>query len=116
MIYLIFLVNILNVSFDNVKNVVNMPKPIYGEIPLEYEQKTVLEFPIFIDNIENYETYDFDVDIENNIIAITNAYILKISKNGEIIVSKKMIFGQGPGEFQQIPNKVSCDFVGNIYI
>ncbi len=116
MISLILLFNIIIASFDNIKSIINMPKPIYGEFLLEYEQKTVLEFPIFINNTENYEAYDFDVDIEENIIAITNAYILKISKDSEIIVSKKFIFGQEPGEFQQIPNKVSCDYLGNIYI
>jgi hypothetical protein len=72
-------------------------------------------------NKRNFESDDLSIadviiDRKDFIFFLTNSRIYKINSDGQVILAKRIEFGQGPGEFQNKPSEISCDFKGNIYI
>jgi hypothetical protein len=80
-------------------------------------QKEVLVDTSGRNSIPNvYYIHDFAIDSAGSLFILANDFVLKCSRNGELLKSARQVFGQGPGEFNQIVNHIYVDRTDKVLI
>lgn len=94
----------------------NKSIPLLGNLKLDLHAETIIDSSKENNEYDVHFIRDMVPDSEGNIAVLTYEHIYQFNDDGRLLLSLKMTFGQGPGEFQNRPSRMYRGSLDNLYI